>query len=278
MQFGDYECLSLEIGRFKLDGGSMFGIVPKALWNKKTPADECNRINMAARSLLIRGQSRTILVDAGCGNKMNDKLTSIYGINTPTPDSVLAPEGLCCGDITDVILTHLHFDHAGGSTTIKNGRPVPTFPRATYHIQKTQWEHACRPGAHDTGSYITDDFLPLQEHGVINLIDGNSTLFDQIELITTNGHTPAQQHPLIKGVETSLFFCGDLFPTAAHLPAAWHMAYDVRPLEIVNEKNRIAARAADQNWLLFFEHDPDIAAAPITHANNNFSLGEPLRI
>jgi glyoxylase-like metal-dependent hydrolase (beta-lactamase superfamily II) len=266
MRFGNYDCFTLEMDRFLLDGGAMFGVVPKNLWEKKIPADAMNRIPMLARSLVIRGNGRTILVDTGIGDKLPDKFRKIYDIQTSvsTMAQRLAPFGLTVDDFTDVILTHLHFDHAGGSTDQVNGNVVATFPNAVYHVQQTQWELACHPSVRDRSSYIPDNFMPLLEQNVLNLINGPSTdFFDGIDLIVTDGHTEGQHHPLIKGDENALFFCADLIPTSAHIPIAWHMGYDNYPINIMDEKETILSRGLNENWILCFEHDPVVAAASV---------------
>ena len=212
MRFGSYECLTVVLDSFLLDGGAMFGVIPKNLWEKKIPADAKNRIPMTARSLIIRGNGKTILVDTGIGDKLSHKFKKNYDIRATASsmDGRLAPCKLTAADITDVIITHLHFDHAGGSTTITNGEVVPTFPNATYYVQKAQWALACRPSIRDRSSNIKDNFNPLFKHNVLHFVDGPSeTLFDGIRLIVTDGHTRGQQHPLIKGEKQSLFFlCG----------------------------------------------------------------------
>lgn len=266
MKIGKYDCFTLIMDSFLLDGGAMFGVVPKPLWEKKIPADAANRIPMQARSLVIRGNGRTILVDTGIGDKLSEKLRKIYDIHTKarTMKDRLASFGLGVEEITDVILTHLHFDHCGGSTAFIKDTAVPTFPNAVYHVQKAQWELAGNPSVRDRSSYIPENYMPLLEKDVLNIVDGpQESFFDGIDLMVTNGHTHGQQHPLVKGGSKYLFFCGDLIPTSAHLPTAWHMGYDNEPLVIMEEKDRILARALRENWILCFEHDPVVAAASV---------------
>ena len=264
MKFGNYECVSIDLGNLLVDGGAMFGVVPKVLWEKKIPADDKNRIHMKANSLLIQGNGKHILVDTGCGNKLSEKEKKIYDIdNDINIDALLSKHGLNCEDITDVILTHLHFDHTGGATGYKNGAVCPTFPSAVYYLQKKQWEAANYPNLRDGSSFIKDNYMPLLDSGVLKIIDGHMNLFEGIDIVVTHGHTPGQQHPLIRGEGTSLFYCADIFPTSAHLPVVWHMAYDVDPLLVMKEKQDILKRALKENWVLFFEHDPDIIAARI---------------
>ncbi len=274
MKFGDYECFSVDTGGFILDGGAMFGIVPKVLWQREIPADEKNCIPLKARSLLIEGEGRNILVDTGLGDKLSEKLKKIYEVDQDSTniDTSLSKYGLSRGDITDVIITHLHFDHAGGSTFIKDGKAVPTFPNAIYYIQKDQWEEAINPTARNAASYMKENFMPLKESGVLKLIEGPEKLFKNVDIIVTNGHTRGQQHPLVKGETCSLFYCADLIPTSAHLPLRWHTAYDNYPMTIIKEKRKLLDRALKENWILFFEHDPDIAAATIKQGEKNVMI------
>ncbi|MBU3949491.1 MAG: MBL fold metallo-hydrolase [Proteobacteria bacterium] len=280
MKFGNYNCFAIEFGDFILDGGAMFGVVPKILWEKKIPADKNNFIPMKARSLLIQGNGKNILVDNGPGSKLSDKMKKIYGIDDQTTDikAILSKHQLTCDDITDVIITHLHFDHAGGSTIVKDNNTIPTFRAAKYYVQKSQFEAALNPGLKEAGSYFKENFLPLEESGVLVILDGPSELFDGIEIIISNGHTPGQQHPLVKGKEASLFYCADLIPTSAHIPIPWHMAYDNEPLSILKEKQEILSRAILENWILFFEHDPVVAAASVKKGGKDFSVEKVLSI
>ncbi|MBU1052369.1 MAG: MBL fold metallo-hydrolase [Proteobacteria bacterium] len=280
MKFGNYDCFSIELGDFVLDGGAMFGVVPKILWEKKIPADKNNFIPMKARSLLIQGNGKNILVDNGPGSKLSEKMKSIYKINDQTTDikAILSKHQLTCDDITDVIITHLHFDHAGGSTIIIDNDIVPTFPAAKYYIQKSQFEAAINPGIKEAGSYFEENFLPLEKSGVLVILDGPAELFDGIEILISNGHTPGQQHPLVKGKEDSLFYCADLIPTSAHIPIPWHMAYDNEPLSILDEKQEILSKAILENWILFFEHDPVVAAASVKKGDKGITIDKVITI
>lgn len=280
MRFGDYECFSVETGKFVIDGGAMFGVVPKILWERKIPGDEKNLIPMQARSLLIQGKGKNILVDTGIGNKLSEKLKKIYKVDLDSTniDTSLSKLGLTRNDITDVIITHLHFDHAEGSTSIMDGKAVPTFQNATYYIQKKQWEIANNPSVRDRASYMKENFMPLEEAGVLKLIDGPQEIFEGIDIIVTNGHTPGQQHPLIKGKTKPLFFCADLIPTSAHLPIPWSMAYDNFPMTLIDEKEKLLSRALKENLILFFEHDPYIAAASIKQGEKNIEIDSVVSI
>ncbi len=274
MKFGNYECTSVELGHFLIDGGTMFGIVPKVLWEKRTPADAKNRMQMNMRGLLIRGNGKTILVDVGIGTKLTPKEKTVWAFKEEmgNMDAVLVQHGLTPAEITDVIITHLHFDHVGGATFIKNGKLTPTFPNANYHIQKSQWETALNPHPRDSNSFPQINFKPLEEAGVLTLLDGPGELSDGIDLLVTHGHTTGQQHPLIKGDNTSLFYCADLIPTAAHLPLSWIMAYDNLPMTIMEEKHAILERAYKENWVLFFEHDCKITAVSVQRGQKGVEI------
>jgi glyoxylase-like metal-dependent hydrolase (beta-lactamase superfamily II) len=280
MKIGKYEIHPIETGRFRLDGGAMFGVVPRPLWERTNQADERNRIELAARPMLIVGNERRILVDNGNGSKLGDKLIDIYGVDTSKSDlfSSLAKLGLKPQDVTDVIITHLHFDHAGGSTIREAGKLVPTFPNAKYYVQKGQWEQATNPTEKDRASYMPDDFIPLQQHGVLELLDGEGELFPQIEIIVANGHTASQQLVKISDGTNTVLYCCDLIPTTSHIPLPYIMAYDLRPLTTLKEKRNILARASEERWILFFEHDPKTATGTVRATDRGFALDKPVEI
>lgn len=298
MRIGDYDCFDIVFERFFLDGGAMFGIIPKPLWEKMIPADEKNRIPMTSRSLLISGNGKNILVDAGIGDKLSDKLVKRYGITRAgSAGDILGAlpggGGMRPEDITDVVLTHLHFDHTGGATRFNiDGNAVPAFPNAIYHVQKAQWEFALSPSLRDEGSYLLENFIPLENAGVLNLIDGPvAGLFPGIDILVSHGHTPGQQHVLVSGQVSGpvltpvliqgppLFFAADLVPTSAHIPLIWHMAYDNNPLDLILEKKAILARAAAEDWVVCFPHDPDNAATRVrTDVNGRIVVGETMSL
>ncbi len=278
MNIGAYDIVALETGRFSLDGGAMFGIVPWVFWSKLNPPDDRQRIELAARCLLIRGNGRTILVDDGNGTKWTEKLRDIYKLNTTQGDLLtsLKMVGVAPDDITDVILTHLHFDHAGGSTTVVDGKLVPTFSKARYYVQKNQWDLSQKPTEKDRGSFMRDDFAPLMELGALELIDGEFELFPGIELIVCNGHTSAQQLPKVSDGRTTMLFCCDLIPTISHIPLPYVMAYDVRPLVTIEEKKKIFGRAYEEGWIMFLEHDPWTAAITLKATEKGFAVNQRL--
>ena len=280
MRIGPYELHAIETGRFALDGGAMFGVVPRPLWEKTNPPDEKNRITLAARALLLKGNGRTILIDTGNGAKFNEKLTSIYRIDMAEFDLVssLARLGIAPADVTDVILTHLHFDHAGGATTLANGEAVPTFPRARYCVQREHWLAAQHPTERDKASFFTEDFMPLHDRGVLDFTEGEGEILPGVRVAIVHGHTAALQCPLISDGRTSLLYCADLVPTASHVPLAWIMAYDLRPLVTLEEKRRLLGRAVEEGWILFFEHDAALAAARLARTDKGIVLGDPVVI
>jgi len=274
MNIGGYAMYPVESGRFRLDGGAMFGVVPKTLWEKSNPADERNRIAMVARALLLVGDDRKVLIDAGNGSKMSEKLKRIYGIDNSQSslESSLLTYNVTPADITDVILTHLHFDHAGGATILDEGEVRPAFPNAVYYVQHEQWKAALHPTERDRASFFQDDFLPLRDYGVLELTDGEGEILPGIEVKIFQGHTTALQAPFMTDGTTSLFFCADLIPLAAHVQLPWIMGYDLRPLVTLEEKRTILKSAEEDRWILFFEHDPSLTAGRVRRGENGFEM------
>jgi len=255
----------------------MFGIVPKPLWSKTNPPDERNRIELAARAMLIVGNGRKILVDNGNGPKFTEKQIDIYRLDVSRYElhKSLERHGVKPAEITDVILTHLHFDHAGGSTYRDGGEIKPTFPNAKYYVQRAHWEQAQRPTEKDRGSFMPDDFIPLHRHGVLEFTEGEGEILPGIQVLVMNGHTAAQQLPKISHGTTTLLFCCDLFPTTSHIPLPYIMAYDLRPLVTLEEKKRILGRAYEERWTLFFEHDSNVIAGTVK-AEKGFAFDHPV--
>ncbi len=276
MKIGKYSVHIIDSGFLRLDGGAMFGIVPKSLWEKTNPADDMNRIKLATRNLLLISDSKKILIDTGMGNKWDDKNKKIYAIEQESSSLSSSLEGLNLKpeDITDVILTHLHFDHTGGSTINNNGRLEPAFPNATYYVQKENYQWALNPSERDKGSYIKNNFVPLKEAGVLMQIEGEKQFDDEIDFIIVNGHTFGQQLLKLSDSSNTFLYCCDLFPTAAHLPLPYVMGYDLQPLVTVEEKRRILKQALAEEWKLFFEHDPDTAYATLTDTEKGIRIKE----
>lgn len=280
MRIGPYKLTSIETGRFALDGGAMFGVVPWVFWSKTNPPDERQRITLAARCLLIQGEGRTILVDNGNGNKWSDKIKDIYRLDTSRYDleRSLKDAGVAPGDVTDVILTHLHFDHAGGSTKIINGSLEVTFPNASHYVQQAHWDLAQHPTDRDRASFMRDDFMLLKEKGLLSFIDGEKEILPGISVFVCHGHTTAQQLPVISdGKQTLLFLC-DLVPTTSHIPFPYIMGYDLRPLVTMEEKKRILPRAEEEGWVLFFEHDPDTIAVTLRKTEKGYAIKEKVTL
>lgn len=281
MKIGSYEIFALETGEFALDGGAMFGVVPKTLWGKRIGVDDRNRIDMRLRCLLLVGEGRLILIDCGMGRKWDEKMTEIYRLDYSklSLEQSLAAHQLSPEKITDVVLTHLHFDHAGGSTTREaGGKLVPTFPNATYYIQKENLEWAKNPKEKDRASYIKEDWEPLQAAGVLKIVDKEGELLPGIDVRRFYGHTHGIQLPLIHDGKTKLFFCGDVIPTSLHLGIPWVMAYDNFPLTTIEEKKKILAQAAKENWILVFEHCPHIGAARVAAGEKGCQISEEIRL
>ena len=278
MKIGKYKLSIIESGFFALDGGAMFGIIPKPLWQKTNPPDEVNRIKLSTRHLILESDSKKIIIDTGMGEKWDDKSKNIYNIdNTLTMNTTLQQIGLNPDDITDVILTHLHFDHTGGSTILVDGKLQPAFPNAKYHVQKQNFEWAKNPSDRDKGSYIKDNFVPLFEEGLLNFFEGNSNFDDEIEFLVINGHTFGQQMIKISDGYETFLFCADLIPTYGHIPLPYIMGYDLQPLVTLSEKKKYLNLTLDENWKLFFGHDPEIVFATVKKHGEGYTVDRKFR-
>ena len=274
IQVGKYKIESIETASFALDGGAIFGIIPKTLWEKTNQADEKNRIPLTARCLLLQSDSKKILVETGIGREWDDKFKSIYKVDD-TNDLIesLKIKGVFPEDITDVILTHLHFDHVGSAVTYENNKLVPAFPNAKYHVQKKQFEWAQNPSDKDRGSFIKEKFIPLAEEGVLQL--WTDTQFDdEIEFIIVNGHTIAQQLVKFSDGNDTYLYAADLIPVYAQIQIPYIMGYDIQPLETVKEKKLILPKAVEENWKLIFEHDTSTAMATVKRTDKGFMVKE----
>jgi glyoxylase-like metal-dependent hydrolase (beta-lactamase superfamily II) len=252
----------INTGNFKLDGGAMFGIVPKTLWNRLNPADENNMCNWAMRCLLIEDGNRLILIDNGIGDKQDAKFFSHYYLNgTDTLEQSLKSAGFSTDDVTDMFLTHLHFDHCGGSLKANKEKTgyETVFKNATYWSNSEHWEWATKPNNREKGSFLQENFLPIKESGQLKFINGeNDTSFGPaISISYVRGHTDAMMIPHIRYKEHTVVFVADLLPSAGHIPLPYLMGYDTRPLLTLTEKEKFLNRAADEKFILFLEHDPE---------------------
>ena len=247
----------------RLDGGAMFGVVPKPLWQRRIPADERNRIPLALRCLLVETSDTLVLIDNGVGNKENEKFREIYGIEnegSPTRlEDALRNVGFEPNDVEIMIDTHLHFDHAGGNTQLRDGTLQLSFPRARYFVQKGEWEYAHWKNERIQASYLPHNFDPVFSAGRFELLEGDCEIVPGIRVLRTPGHTPHHQSVVIHSEDETAIFLADIMPTSAHLPLPWIMAYDVEPLVSLETKRSLLARARQENWLLIFEHDPAVA-------------------
>ncbi len=272
MTLAGYQIDAVDAGRLRLDGGAMFGIVPRPLWERHVAPDDKNRIPLAMRCLLLRGHGRTILVDTGLGHKADARFEAIYGVDHEhsTLLGSLDALGVAPGDVTDVVLTHLHFDHVGGATVRHaEGSLGLTFPDARHHVQRRHWDWA-HTSVREAASFLAENLDPLEASGRLVLSDGDASPFPGVSFVVVDGHTHAQQLPLVRGGDGALLFAADLVPTASHVPLLWIMAYDVEPLETVREKEAVLARAASEGWWLVFEHDTETACARIEQTAKGF--------
>ncbi|MCZ7555305.1 MAG: MBL fold metallo-hydrolase [Bacteroidia bacterium] len=275
MTFGRYEIFLIESGRFRLDGGAMFGVVPKPMWEKVNEVDAQNRVAMTMRSLVLRDEKRVILVDTGVGDKDGEKFQSIYAIDHSQfrLADQLAALGIATEDVTDVVLTHLHFDHVGGCVRRMGERLEPVFTHARHYVQQRHWDWAMRPSDKDKASFIPDNYLPLHDAGLLSFLDGETELFEGLHLEIVNGHTFAQQMVRIAGDGRSLLYAADLIPMSAHIPAPWIMSYDLQPLVTLEEKLRVLDRSAREGDIVLFEHDTGTEAASIVRTEKGYTAG-----
>ena len=279
VQVGDLTIHAIQAGGQRLDGGAMFGVVPKPLWEKRIPADERNRIQLGMRCLLIEHPSGLVLVDTGAGNKEDKKFKDIYGIeNDGANGETLLEDGLreigvSPNDIAIVINTHLHFDHAGGNTKLSaDGSVVISFPNARYFVKRGEYDYALHPNERTAASYFNRNYVPLELAGKLELVTRERDIVKGIRVVPTPGHTPFHQSVLIESGDERAFYLGDLVPTHAHLPLPWIMGYDVEPLVTLETKRRILKQALDEHWLLIFEHDATVAWGRIQHDGKAYRL------
>lgn len=259
---GSLELITLSDGFLRLDGGAMFGVVPRTFWEKRLPPDDANRIWLGMRPLIVRDGSTTLLIDAGCGDKMDAKSAEIYQLDrTYHLDHSLAEAGLSAADIDIVLASHLHFDHVGGFTAIgKDGTVVPRFPNAKYVAHRGEWEDATHPHERNRASYVQDNFVPLKDAGVLTLVDDGAQVMPGVTLRRSGGHTAHHQVVMIESGGRTAVFAADMYPTSVHLPDPWLMGYDLYPMDTLGFKRAFAREAIERDYLVFFEHDPSLAA------------------
>ena len=259
MRFGSLELDIVDGGRFRLDGGAMFGVVPKALWEKKFPADAKNRVRLTANCLLVRGDGFTAVVESGIGEKWDARTREIYAIEErPALVEELAAKGVRAEEIDALILSHLHFDHAGGATRRDGGRCVPTFPNATLYVQEAELAHARSPNERDRASYAPEDWEPYAEAGRLETIVGEREVRPGLTVEPLPGHSSGMQAVRIESGGRTAFLFADALPTSAHIKIPWIMAYDLYPVELLQNKKRLIDRAVAERWLSVFYHDPDV--------------------
>ncbi|MEI6457015.1 MAG: MBL fold metallo-hydrolase [bacterium] len=267
----------INTGNLKLDGGAMFGVVPKVIWSKLYPCDENNLCNWSMRCLLIVSGERKILIDCGIGNKQSEKFFSNYYLNgDDNLDKSLNTLGYTTDDVTDVILTHLHFDHAGGAIRWNPERTdyIPTFKNATYRTSQKQWEWGTSPNNREKASFLKENILPIREKGKLNLIEEDSELFEGVSVKIFNGHTNGQVIPIIRYRDKTIVYMADLMPSAAHIPLPYVMSYDTRPLLTLDEKEKFLKEATEKQYILFFEHDLYRECCTIMETEKGFRMKE----
>jgi len=278
VRFGDLEFTIVSDGGFRLDGGAMFGVVPKPLWEKKIAGDERNRILLGMNCVLARTAGKTVLIETGAGDKLDAKLRGIYAIEEgPRLLDRLAAHGVTPDRVDIVVDTHLHFDHCGWNTRIVNGKAVPTFPNAKYFVQRGEFEHAKAPNERDRASYMPDNFMPVEAAGQFELLDGDREIAPGIELIRVPGHNADMQCVRLSGGGKSAFCFVDLVPTTAHLPFPWIMGYDLYPVQTLANKKKWIPEIAASGALVIFAHDFNVPAAYLRQHENQFEI-EPARV
>ena len=264
LAFGDLQLTMLHDGGFRLDGGAMFSVVPRPLWEKLAPADDRHRIQLAMRPLLVEADWGRLLVDCGAGDKMAPKQADIYALTRERHlDHALSDAGLTSASIDIALATHLHFDHFGGATVRKQDALVPRFPNARYVIRSAEWEDATHPHERNRASYLQEDFVPLKDAGVVDFFEGDQTIKPGVRVVRTGGHTGQHQIVYIESGGKTAVYVADMIPTMAHLQDPWVMSYDLFPMETLAFKRRFIRDAIDREYLILFEHDPRISAGYI---------------
>lgn len=272
---------TIDTGLFKLDGGAMHGVVPKSMWQKANPADDANMCTWAMRCMLVDTGFARILIDCGIGNKQDEKFLSHYYLHgNDSLEKSLAALGYSLESISDVFLTHLHFDHCGGAIKRSGDRLLPVFPNAVYWSDKLHWKAAIKPNDREKASFLKENILPIQESGQLDFVqthDGGEWK-EGIQVRYMKGHTDSMMLPLIPYKNVKILFCADLIPSAAHVSIPWVMAYDMQPLETLREKKEMLQLAADEHWVLFFEHDPHIECATVEHTEKGVRIKDCFKL
>jgi glyoxylase-like metal-dependent hydrolase (beta-lactamase superfamily II) len=264
LTWGSLELTSVHDGTFRLDGGAMFGVVPRPLWEPVSPPDDRNRILLCMRPLVVRGEWGRMIIDCGAGDKMNAKQRDIYALERHERlDHALAQAGLTSDSIDVVLATHLHFDHLGGATARVDGQIVPRFSRARYAIRAAEWHDATHPNERNKASYLQEDFVPLKDVGVVDFFEDDQTIKPGVRVVRTGGHTAHHQIVFIESGGKPAVFTADLIPTTAHIRDPWVMGYDLYPMDTLAFKRRFIRDAIEREYLIFFEHDPVVAAGYI---------------
>jgi glyoxylase-like metal-dependent hydrolase (beta-lactamase superfamily II) len=277
VKLGDLEFHIVSAGHVLLDGGAMFGVIPRPMWEKKTPPDARNRIVLSMNSLLIQAGGKQILVETGAGDKLNAKQRDIYGLDGPFLEDELRGYGLRPEDIDIVLNTHLHFDHCGGNTRVEKDKVVSTFPNARYIVQRGEFEHAMNPNERDRASYFPENYAPLEAAGMFTLLDGDGEIAPGVEVIKLPGHTAHMQGVKLTGGGKTAFLFADLVPMTAHLPLPWIMGYDLYPMTTLENKKRWIPEVVREGWLALFAHDPRVPAAYLRERNGQWEA-EPVTV
>jgi len=275
LTLGDYELMILSDGTYQLDGGAMFGVVPKTLWEKRIKPDERNLLTLGLNSLLIRGGKQTVLVETGIGPKLNDKSREIHRNQMLLMES-FREAGVSPSEIDIVINTHLHFDHCGWNTHYKDGKPEPTFPNATYYAQQGELEHAHEQHERDRVSYLTDNYDPLVQNGQMRLLRGNAEIAPGLSVEVYPGHTRNLQAVTLRAGDQTVCYISDLIPTSHHLDPTWVMGYDLYPLESINNRHRFYKRAIPEKWLVVFTHDHEVPWAYVEIGEKGKPVARPV--
>lgn len=271
MSLGDFELTAVSDGTYVADGGAFFGVVPKVLWQRKVQADEMNRIAVSCNSVLVRTGSQTVLIETGIGNKLAEKTKSFFLPQEKLLES-LHSAGVAPEDIDVVINSHLHFDHCGWNTVYQNGAAVATFPRAKYYAPKGEWEHGALQLERDRVSYISDNYDPLIRSGQMVLLEGNQEILPGISVAVCPGHTRNMWAVFIRSGGKTACYISDLLPTSWHLEPTWVMAYDLYPLETIENRKKYYAQAIPEQWLTLFTHDPKVPWARIREEGGKFLI------